>query len=52
MQNKEFNEIYDVYAVRIIVDNTIQCYDCLGIIHDMFTPIPGRFKAFMASISI
>ncbi len=49
MQNKEFNEIYDVYAVRIIVDNTIQCYDCLGIIHDMFTPIPGRFKDYIST---
>ncbi|MBQ5883207.1 MAG: bifunctional (p)ppGpp synthetase/guanosine-3',5'-bis(diphosphate) 3'-pyrophosphohydrolase, partial [Clostridia bacterium] len=49
MQNKEFNEIYDVYAVRIIVDNTIQCYDCLGIIHDMFTPSPGRFKDYIST---
>ncbi len=49
MQNKEFNEIYDVYAVRIIVDTTIECYDCLGIIHDMFTPIPGRFKDYIST---
>ena len=49
MQNKNFDEIYDVYAVRIIVDNTIQCYDCLGIIHDMFTPIPGRFKDYIST---
>ena len=44
MQNKNFDEIYDIYAVRIIVDSVIECYDCLGIIHDMFKPIPGRFK--------
>ena len=44
MQNKNFDEIYDIYAVRIIVNSVIECYDCLGIIHDMFKPIPGRFK--------
>lgn len=49
MQNKNFDEIYDIYAVRIIVDNTIECYDCLGIIHDMFTPIPGRFKDYIST---
>ncbi|MBS7359090.1 MAG: bifunctional (p)ppGpp synthetase/guanosine-3',5'-bis(diphosphate) 3'-pyrophosphohydrolase [Oscillospiraceae bacterium] len=49
MQNKSFDEIYDVYAVRIIVDTTIECYDCLGIIHDMFTPIPGRFKDYIST---
>ena len=49
MQNRNFDEIYDIYAVRIIVDNTIQCYDCLGIIHDMFTPIPGRFKDYIST---
>ena len=49
MQNKNFDEIYDIYAVRIIVDDTIQCYDCLGIIHDMFKPIPGRFKDYIST---
>ncbi len=49
MQNKSFDEIYDVYAVRLIVNNTIECYDCLGIIHDMFTPIPGRFKDYIST---
>lgn len=49
MQNKNFDEIYDIYAVRIIVDTTIECYDCLGIIHDMFTPIPGRFKDYIST---
>lgn len=49
MQNKNFDEIYDVYAVRIIVNTTIECYDCLGIIHDMFTAIPGRFKDYIST---
>ena len=49
MQNKNFDEIYDIYAVRIIVDSVIECYDCLGIIHDMFTPIPGRFKDYIST---
>ena len=49
IQNKNFDEIYDIYAVRIIVNTTIECYDCLGIIHDMFTPIPGRFKDYIST---
>ncbi len=49
MQNKTFDEIYDIYAVRIIVDSVIDCYNCLGIIHDMFTPIPGRFKDYIST---
>ncbi len=49
MQNKNFDEIYDIYAVRIIVDTVIDCYNCLGIIHDMFKPIPGRFKDYISN---
>ncbi len=49
MQNKNFGEIYDIYAVRIIVDSVIDCYNCLGVIHDMFTPIPGRFKDYIST---
>ena len=49
MQNRNFDEIYDIYAVRLIVNSTIECYDCLGIIHDMFTPIPGRFKDYIST---
>ena len=49
MQNKNFDEIYDIYAVRIIVDSVIDCYNCLGIIHDMFKPIPGRFKDYIST---
>ena len=49
MQNKNFDEIYDIYAVRIIVDTVIDCYNCLGVIHDMFKPIPGRFKDYIST---
>lgn len=49
MKNKSFDEIYDIFAVRIIVDTVIDCYNCLGIIHDMFKPIPGRFKDYIST---
>ena len=49
MQNKNFDEIYDIYAVRIIVNSVIDCYNCLGIIHDMFRPLPGRFKDYIST---
>lgn len=49
MQNKQFSEIYDIYAVRIIVDTISDCYNCLGIIHDMFSPLPGRFKDYIST---
>ncbi len=49
MQNRNFGVIYDIYAVRIIVDSVIDCYNCLGVIHDMFTPIPGRFKDYIST---
>ncbi|HBL41532.1 MAG TPA: (p)ppGpp synthetase [Ruminococcaceae bacterium] len=49
MQNKTFDEIYDIYAVRIIVDSVIDCYNCLGVIHDMFRPLPGRFKDYIST---
>ncbi len=47
--NKNFDQIYDIYAVRIIVDSVIDCYNCLGIIHDMFNSIPGRFKDYIST---
>jgi len=46
---KDFEEIYDIYAVRIIVKSDIDCYNVLGIIHDMFSPIPLRFKDYIAT---
>lgn len=48
-KGKSFDEIYDVYAVRVIVRSVIQCYNVLGIIHDMFKPIPYRFKDYIAT---
>ena len=41
-QNKDINQVYDLYAIRVIVDNIIDCYNVLGIIHDLFKPIPDR----------
>ncbi|MCQ2484879.1 MAG: bifunctional (p)ppGpp synthetase/guanosine-3',5'-bis(diphosphate) 3'-pyrophosphohydrolase [Clostridia bacterium] len=49
MQGKSFDEIYDIYAVRIIVDDVVDCYNCLGVIHDMFKSIPGRFKDYIST---
>ncbi len=48
-QNKSFDEIYDFYAMRIIVDDELQCYTALGIIHEMFNSIPGRFKDYIST---
>ena len=49
LKNKPFDEIYDVYAVRIIVQSVIECYNVLGVIHDLFSPIPYRFKDYIAT---
>ncbi len=49
MQGRNFDEIYDVYAVRVIVDTTYECYAVLGIMHDEFTPIPKRFKDYIST---
>ena len=46
-QQKGYNEIYDVAAVRIIVEANEDCYRALAIVHDMFRPIPGRFKDYI-----
>ncbi len=48
VQGKDFDEIYDVYAVRIITDSIADCYNILGIMHDMFRPIPNRFKDYIS----
>ncbi len=47
-QDKTLDQIYDLFAVRIIVDTEQQCYTALGIIHEMYKPIPGRFKDYIA----
>ena len=48
-QNKSFDEIYDFYAIRIIVDTELECYTALGVIHEMFSSIPGRFKDYIST---
>jgi len=49
VQARAFDEIYDIYAVRIIVNSVNECYNILGEIHDMFRPIPNRFKDYIST---
>lgn len=48
-QNKSFDEIYDFYALRVIVKTELECYTVLGVIHDMFNSMPGRFKDYIST---
>ena len=48
-QNKSFDQIYDFYALRIIVDSELECYTALGLIHEMFKSVPGRFKDYIST---
>ena len=48
-QNKNIDELYDLYAFRVIVDNIADCYNVLGHIHDLFSPVPGRFKDYIST---
>ena len=48
-QGKSFEEIYDVYAVRVIVNTVYDCYYVLGVMHDLFRPIPDRFKDYIST---
>ena len=48
-QNKTIDELYDLYAFRVIVDSIPDCYNVLGHIHDLFTPVPGRFKDYIST---
>ena len=47
-QNKTIDELYDLFAVRIIVDTVADCYAVLGMVHDLYTPVPMRFKDYIA----
>ncbi len=49
MQGKDFEEIYDVYAIRVVTDTVANCYNILGVMHDMFRPIPNRFKDYIST---
>ncbi len=48
-QDKSFDEIYDFYALRIIVDTELECYTALGVIHELFKSVPGRFKDYIST---
>ena len=48
-QNKSFDEIYDFYAMRVIVATELECYTVLGIVHEAFNSIPGRFKDYIST---
>jgi len=47
-QNLSFNEVYDVYAFRLLVDSVDTCYRALGVIHNLYRPVPGKFKDYIA----
>lgn len=49
IQGRDFEEIYDIYAVRIITESVADCYNILGVVHDMFRPIPNRFKDYIST---
>ncbi len=48
VKGHQFDEIYDILALRIICETEIQCYEILGLIHQIYTPVPGRFKDYIA----
>ena len=48
-QNQAFDEIYDFYALRIIVDTELECYTSLGLVHELFKSVPGRFKDYIST---
>lgn len=48
MQGKTMDQIFDIFAVRVIVDTVSDCYNVLGVVHDIFKPIPNRFKDYIS----
>ena len=48
-QNLDFSEVYDICAVRVIVKNLVDCYNVLGYVHDLYRPVPGRFKDYIGT---
>ena len=48
-RNKDFEDIYDIYAIRIVVDKLEECYSALGVVHSIYTPVQERFKDFIAT---
>ncbi|NLG53597.1 MAG: bifunctional (p)ppGpp synthetase/guanosine-3',5'-bis(diphosphate) 3'-pyrophosphohydrolase [Clostridiales bacterium] len=48
-QHKDISEVYDLYAMRVIVETVADCYNVLGFIHDLYRPIPGRFKDYIST---
>ena len=49
MQGKTMDQIFDIFAVRVIVDSVSDCYNVLGVVHDIFTPLPNRFKDYIST---
>ncbi len=47
MQNRDIEQVYDIYAVRVITDTIPQCYNVLGLVHELYHPMPGRFKDYI-----